>query len=422
MKRTFLLFIYTLLASSIFAYDFEANGLYFNITSSTDKTVEITRGDERYGFAESITLPTTVNYRGIDFNVTKIGDGAFSLASICGMTIPASIKSIGYRAFYTTSGYNHPSYYIIFNGDISIDSEAFNCSWYCNFIFTQNTVPTVIGNSEHNSLINTEPVMCIRQDADSSSFLNFAYRGSVIRYEDTIDVSLLKKMAQNQFKIEADNGNFRIKSLVAPYKAELYETWVYYDKSDPDFDYDKIDKTTVTLPLSTTYEGRTFQVNSFSPDSERDLIYNIETLIIPEGFKDMKGTVGNCSTLKKIILPSTLEELTNTFNDCPNLETVISYIKEPFETNAFNTNIISLFTTLYVPDNSIDNYKTTSSWNQFSSIQPLSASGVFQPSIDVTELDGVMYYTLDGRQIEKAQKGINLVRYKNGRVSKLIIP
>ena len=136
----------------------------------------------------------------------------------------------------------------------------------------------------------------------------------------------------------------------------------------------------------------------------------------------MKGNVGNCSTLKKIILPSTLEELTKTFIDCPNLETVISNIEAPFETDAFNTNIISLFTTLYVPDNSIDNYKTTSSWNQFSSIQPLSASSVFQPSIDVTELDGVMFYTLDGRQIEKAQKGINLVRYKNGRVSKLIIP
>lgn len=421
MKKITSLLSLLLLTIATYAYDFEYNGLYFNITSPTDKTVEITKGDDNYGF-ENISLPSTVTYKGVDFNVTKIGDYAFDHAIIGAMTIPASIKAIGFRAFYTTSAYNHPSYYIMFNGDISIDSEAFNCSWYCNFIFTQKNAPTITGNPDHNTLINTEPIMCIRQDADVSSFMSFAYRGSVIQYEDTIDVSFLKSLAQNQFKINAGNGNFSIKSLVAPYTAELNETWIYYDKSDPDFDYDKIDKTTITLPLVTTYKDRTFQVNSFSPDTERNLFYDIETVIIPEGFKAMKGNVGNCSTLKKIILPSTLEELTKTFIDCPNLETVISNIEAPFETDAFNTNIISLFTTLYVPDNSIDNYKTTPSWNQFSSIQPLSASSVFQPSIDVTELDGVMYYTLDGRQIEKAQKGINLVRYKNGRVSKLIIP
>lgn len=58
------------------AYDFEAGGICYNITSEADKTVEVTSGN--YLYTGDITIPSTVNSNGTDYAVTSIGNSAFS--------------------------------------------------------------------------------------------------------------------------------------------------------------------------------------------------------------------------------------------------------------------------------------------------------------------------------------------------------
>ena len=57
------------------AYDFEVNGIYYNVIDETSKTVEVTSGDNKY--SGSITIPTSVTHNGISYSVTEIGEEAF---------------------------------------------------------------------------------------------------------------------------------------------------------------------------------------------------------------------------------------------------------------------------------------------------------------------------------------------------------
>ena len=86
---------------TISAHDFEVDGIYYNITSSTDKTVEVTRkGSTNGGYAKSVTIPTMVTYNGETYEVTSIGDEAFyDCSSLTSIEIPNSVTSIASSAF-----------------------------------------------------------------------------------------------------------------------------------------------------------------------------------------------------------------------------------------------------------------------------------------------------------------------------------
>ena len=74
MKRSILgklMLIAVLLTSSYaFAHDFEVDGIYYNITSSTDKTVGVTCRGSKYNsynneYTGSIVIPDSVTYQGV---------------------------------------------------------------------------------------------------------------------------------------------------------------------------------------------------------------------------------------------------------------------------------------------------------------------------------------------------------------------
>ena len=77
---------------TISAHDFEVDGIYYNITSSTDNTVMVSdyRGD-----AKSVTIPTRVTYNGETYKVTSIGYRAFyGCSGLTSIEIPNSVTSI----------------------------------------------------------------------------------------------------------------------------------------------------------------------------------------------------------------------------------------------------------------------------------------------------------------------------------------
>ena len=90
-------------------YDFGIDGVYYNITSSTDLTLEVTyRGDNYNSFSDEytgdVTIPETVTDDGNTYRVTSIGDDAFhGCSSLKTITIPESVTSIGDDAFHGCS-------------------------------------------------------------------------------------------------------------------------------------------------------------------------------------------------------------------------------------------------------------------------------------------------------------------------------
>ena len=96
-----------LCGSKAMAHDFEVNGVYYKITSSTtaDVTFKGSSDDEYWNeYSGSITIPTTATYNGVDYSVTSIGRSAFyDCSSLTSITIPESVTSIGYDAFQNCS-------------------------------------------------------------------------------------------------------------------------------------------------------------------------------------------------------------------------------------------------------------------------------------------------------------------------------
>ena len=90
---------------SVSAEDFEVDGIYYNITSSTDKTVAVTyRGNSFTSYSNEysgeVKIPESVTYNGNTYSVTSIDDGAFyNCSSLTSVEIGNSVTSIGYAAF-----------------------------------------------------------------------------------------------------------------------------------------------------------------------------------------------------------------------------------------------------------------------------------------------------------------------------------
>lgn len=59
------------------AYDFEVDGIYYNILSIDDKTAEVTYNSTTNYRQRTVVIPTTVTWNGYTFSVTTIGSCAF---------------------------------------------------------------------------------------------------------------------------------------------------------------------------------------------------------------------------------------------------------------------------------------------------------------------------------------------------------
>ena len=92
------LMVSVLSAVTVYAYDVEINGIYYNINQSA-KTAEITSGDNPYPFAD-LTIPESIVYNGGRYVVTTVGEYAFyGCENISTLTIPATLDSIADYAF-----------------------------------------------------------------------------------------------------------------------------------------------------------------------------------------------------------------------------------------------------------------------------------------------------------------------------------
>ena len=96
-----LLLILLLSINSAFAYDFEVDGIYYNI-NMTERTVSVTYGDKKY--SGNIIIPSTVFYATQNLPVTSIESQAFQdCGGLISVVIPNSVTEIEGNTFRNCS-------------------------------------------------------------------------------------------------------------------------------------------------------------------------------------------------------------------------------------------------------------------------------------------------------------------------------
>jgi hypothetical protein len=90
-----------------YAYDFESNGIYYNIISKDDKVIEVTyleKWEETPSYIGVLTIPETVTYSDTEYTVNAIDKFAFyGCSSLTSIDLPASVTMIGDFAFSVCS-------------------------------------------------------------------------------------------------------------------------------------------------------------------------------------------------------------------------------------------------------------------------------------------------------------------------------
>ena len=93
-----------LCTTTVLAHDFEVDGIYYNIISETDLTVEVTYKEVGFNsfeeYIDTVIIPEAVTYDGLIYSVVSIGRHAFDEnRNLIKVVIPNSVTNIEYSAF-----------------------------------------------------------------------------------------------------------------------------------------------------------------------------------------------------------------------------------------------------------------------------------------------------------------------------------
>ena len=155
MRKLFSLFLSLVATTSLWAHDFEVDGIYYNHLDGNN--VEVTyRGYDYYSYDEysgEVIIPSTVTYNGTTYSVTSIGRSAFhNCSSLTSITIPNSVTSIGNQAFCWC---NSLTSITIPNSITSIGVQAFSDCSSLTSIIVEDANSTYDSRENCNAIIET---------------------------------------------------------------------------------------------------------------------------------------------------------------------------------------------------------------------------------------------------------------------------
>ena len=164
-------------------------------------------------------------------------------------------------------------------------------------------------------------------------------------------------------------------------------------------------------------------VTSIGSSAFEDCDY-LTSLTLSDGLQKIGGsTFQGCTRLQTLTIPSTVKSIKlNAFADCKGITDVYCYADIVPETDdiAFHGTPTEK-STLHVPANAIEAYRTTWPWSDFKEIVALDADGIaIVKSGDGNNMDSdTRIYDLQGNQQKNLRKGVNIIRQKDGRVKKI---
>lgn len=320
MKKLITTCAFLMLITGIYAQTtFTVGGIVFITTSAN--TVAVTSKTTQY--TGSITIPSSVVYSAVTYNVTSIGNYAFqSCTGLTSITIPNSVTLIGDLAFQSCTGLSSIT---IPSSVTSIGSNAFSL---CDHL-TSVSIPSSVTSIGEVAFTGCSSLTSINVNAANPNYSSL--NGVLFNKNNTIIVCYPG----------GKQGTYIIPSSVTSIG---YVTFSYCTGL-----------TSITIPSSVT---------SF-------------------GSRAFKG----CTGLTSITIPNTVTSIGyEVFYGCTHLTSIYTESATPVDLSSsssvfFNVNKTSC--TLYVPAGSLALYQAANQWKDFTNIvkmstglQPISQSNI----------------------------------------------
>lgn len=368
MKRLLTLSTFLLLSIMTFAST-EVDGIYYEF-SGTEATV--VSGTNKY--TGSVTIPASVNYGGDTYSVTSIGSYAFyDCSGLTSVTIPNSVTSIGERAFGICSGLISV---IIPSSVTEIGVDSFFACSKLSSLTIPNSV-TSIGAYAFSACsgltsINVEEGNPVYDSRDNCNAIIETSSNILIRgCKNTIIPNSVTSIEN-----EAFNTCTGLTSIIIPYSVTRIGQRVFSGCHD---------LANISIPNNiTSIESMTFQACSKLtsidiPNSVTSIGFGafqacsgLTSIIIPNSVKSIGyNAFQNCSALKSVTIPNSVTSIgDDAFTGCSGLTIINSYIENPTSSTGSNfTSSIYSNATLYVSQGTINKYRTTDGWKNFTNIE-----------------------------------------------------
>ena len=148
----------------------------------------------------------------------------------------------------------------------------------------------------------------------------------------------------------------------------------------------------------------------------------LTSLTIPFGVTSIGyGAFDRCSGLTSLTIPSSVTSIGDgAFVECTGLTSIYVYPENLPElwTNIFN-GCDAKNCTVYVPKGTYDAYKS-SKFGYFENIVEFDATGIDKVATS-TNVKEVSRYSANGQRLSAPSKGLNIVKYSDGSVKKVVV-
>ena len=148
----------------------------------------------------------------------------------------------------------------------------------------------------------------------------------------------------------------------------------------------------------------------------------LTSLTLPAGITEIgESTFSNCSGLTSLTLPDGITSIgISAFAYCSGLTSIYVYAEKVPRIGRYAfEGCASRKCTLYVPKGTYDNYRL-SEFGYFENIVEFDATGIDKTTTS-TDVEEVSRYSLNGQRLAVPVKGLNIVKYSDGTVRKVVV-